>query len=278
MDYDTLVISGGAVKGLLSLGALQSLYERGVLDNITNYVGTSVGSILSLLLSLGYTPMDILPAACDDAITSDFKNVDLGLLVDNFGAFEPHNLYETIIRLILDKCESVPTFEEHFEQTGMELTMCTYNLTEKKVEYLNRHSHPGMTVMNAIKLSCNIPFLFPRLEYQGCFYIDGGVGDDFPVSYADDGVNTIIGLHTPYRDKIRQQKDIHFTDYLYDIIHAPIKELRKLRDKDLSDRVTVIRLFTDKRTMQFDLEKSAKMDMFSDGFRQAEKHALNKVD
>jgi NTE family protein len=278
MEYDTLVISGGAIKGLLSLGALNCLHEEGILSKIKTFVGTSVGSIICLMLVLEYKPMELLVYACDDNITSDFHNVDLFRLIDNFGAFEPHTLYKTIIEHIIDKCDRIPTFEELYEMNQRELTMCTYNLTEKRIEYLNRHTHPGMTVMNAIKLSCNIPFLFPRLEYENSFYVDGGVADDFPINYIDDGAHTVMGIYTPYQDKIRDQADIHFADYLYDIIHAPIKELRRIRDGQLSDRTTVIKLYTDKRTMQFNLKRREKMDMFSQGYKQARKHILNKAD
>ena len=50
--FTRLVLSGGGSKGLAMLGALHYIHENNGLDSINEYWGTSVGSIIILLLSV----------------------------------------------------------------------------------------------------------------------------------------------------------------------------------------------------------------------------------
>ena len=59
---NTLVLSGSAINGLVTLGAIQFLIDQNEinLENINKYIGTSSGSMISLLLSIGYTHLKYL--------------------------------------------------------------------------------------------------------------------------------------------------------------------------------------------------------------------------
>ena len=69
----TLVLSGGGLKGIAILGLLQKLYKTGKLNNFDKFIGTSVGSIISLLLSIGYTPLEIYEMY--NKINYDFSSI-----------------------------------------------------------------------------------------------------------------------------------------------------------------------------------------------------------
>src|SRR3990170_8230654 len=64
IHYNTLVLSGGSIKGCCLLGALQYFYDKGQLSNITKYVGTSIGAIICYLLAIGYTPLELIVYTC----------------------------------------------------------------------------------------------------------------------------------------------------------------------------------------------------------------------
>src|SRR3989304_6623420 len=51
---NTIILSGGGIGGLAHIGALQYLSTVIDLNNITTYVGTSVGGIICTLLCIGY--------------------------------------------------------------------------------------------------------------------------------------------------------------------------------------------------------------------------------
>ena len=60
----SLVLPSGGVKGVYLLGTLQYLYEQCGLEHIQSYYGTSIGSIISGLLIIGFTPLEILVYIC----------------------------------------------------------------------------------------------------------------------------------------------------------------------------------------------------------------------
>src|SRR5690348_897778 len=59
-QYTGLCLSSGGIRGLIQLGALHEFWNRGYLTNLQYYAGSSVGSVISLLLAIGYEPIYIL--------------------------------------------------------------------------------------------------------------------------------------------------------------------------------------------------------------------------
>ena len=59
-----LVLPSGGVKGVYLIGAIEYLYENCGINHIESYYGTSVGSIISGLLIIGFTPLEILVYIC----------------------------------------------------------------------------------------------------------------------------------------------------------------------------------------------------------------------
>ena len=68
VEYDTLVVSGGSSKVLLTIGSLQYCYDNFLLKNIKTYIGTSSGAMLCYLLIIGYSPIDIIIYACTNQL------------------------------------------------------------------------------------------------------------------------------------------------------------------------------------------------------------------
>ena len=72
---DTLVFSGGGIKGIGFVGCLNCLIEKGLYEqkNIKKLIGTSAGSIIATFLAVGYTIKEINELA---------KEINFGLLRD----------------------------------------------------------------------------------------------------------------------------------------------------------------------------------------------------
>ena len=49
-----LVFSGGGIRGLAFVGCLRALEELDILNQVECYIGTSIGSIVSLLVCIDY--------------------------------------------------------------------------------------------------------------------------------------------------------------------------------------------------------------------------------
>ena len=61
MIYDTLCLSSGGIYGIAYIGALDYLIEEKIinLNNIKNYVGTSVGALSLFFIIVGYSVKDV---------------------------------------------------------------------------------------------------------------------------------------------------------------------------------------------------------------------------
>ena len=57
--FHNLVFEGGGVKGVVYVGALAILEEKGILPQITRVGGTSAGAINAMLLGVSTTAFDL---------------------------------------------------------------------------------------------------------------------------------------------------------------------------------------------------------------------------
>ena len=85
-NFNSLVLSGGGSKGFAMLGALQYLYDKGYMENIKNFIGTSIGGIISYLLIIGMTPVEIIVYLSTHKITDRLKHFNLVAMIDRKGA------------------------------------------------------------------------------------------------------------------------------------------------------------------------------------------------
>ena len=96
-----LILSGGGIRGILHLGAIKTLEEKNILKNIKNYGGASAGSMIVLLLCIGYTYNDIMII---------FLKINLDKFYDITDIFEFLNIYglinlgplEKLLRVLLE--------------------------------------------------------------------------------------------------------------------------------------------------------------------------------
>lgn len=205
--YTSLVLCGNSTNALITLGALQYLYENGIISNVKKYYATSSGTIISILLIIGYTPLEIINMICFKKIFPNigffnFSNVFNGgslldfIPIENFLKF-----------LIVDKIGYVPTMNDISTTFGCVFYLTTYNISDGLKEYINTENYPHLSVVDAIKMSCSFPLIFEPFSYQDKLYIDGGFVDNFPVGCTDSkdkclGIFTKNPLSKLPRDKI----------------------------------------------------------------------------
>ena len=104
----TLVLSGGGINGIVHLGALKYLDEINILQNITTFIGTSIGAIISGLFVIGYT-IDELFEFTQNINFGDIFHINPINILDNLGfnngekftfiltkMFQTKNISETI--------------------------------------------------------------------------------------------------------------------------------------------------------------------------------------
>ena len=192
-EYTALVLSGGASKGIIQLGFLHNLLIQQIVDfeKINVYVGTSVGSIINFLLSIGYNPVEILTFIFSEHFElKSATNINFLNIISNFGIYSNEPIFEYISKITEEKIGFIPTLKELYDVFGKEIVCVVHNLScnpyenEKETIYMNYKSHPNLSCIEAIKMSSNIPFVFEKYIYDKNYYVDGGLSDNYPVEYA----------------------------------------------------------------------------------------------
>ena len=189
--YDTIIISGGASKGIAALGALQALIDRKMIGNVKKYIGTSVGAIISYLLCIGYSPIELIISLRNSTIFDELNVFNITNIIIGEGVTKWSIINSFIEKLTLEKTGYFLTLKDVYEKFKKELICCTYNQTLKKKEYISYKNFPNLPCLIALRMSSNLPFIFDRFKYMNNYYIDGGIVDNLPLDLVDKDEKTL---------------------------------------------------------------------------------------
>lgn len=228
---EVLVLGPGGMKGFLELGALLYLEKIGLLDDVTTYVGCSVGSVICLLKVCGYSAEEILKEAITVSVF-DFVNISVKNIGRTMGLVDTAKIRAKIELMVKKKYGIVPTLEQLYKVTGKILTVVTCNMSKVAPEYINRDNRPNMSCVEAVMLSSNIPLLFQQATFGGSIYADGALSNPYPIDVYDDGKTDILGIYITSLGAIGDDS----TSYLWKIAQCSINEIAtRIRDA-CSDR------------------------------------------
>lgn len=183
--YKTLVLSGNSTNAVVSLGALHYIYEIDCLRDIQTYVAVSSGTIISVLLSIGYTPIEIISYICFEQAYKSMPSFNLlNTLLTGHSTISFSPIRNHMEQMIRNQISCVPTLEELFIKTQKTVVFTVYNLSDHKREYISHATNPTLSVIDAIHMSCNFPIIFEPFVFENKLYIDGGLSDNFPIEFA----------------------------------------------------------------------------------------------
>ncbi len=227
--YDGLTLSGGGLKGIYTLGALHHHFENGVIttESVKELSGTSIGAAICLLLVCGYTPYEIFEDL-RESLNSFIKYDALSMLqvTTTFGLCSMDPFINKITEMVLRKSTDgkIPTLKKLHDTTGKKLIVCVVNRTHRIEETYTHESHPGLSCVNAVKLSCSLPVIFPRMKYKDCYIVDGGLLNNVPHRYISDSVNKLLCIAT-IGGESKSTPDENIFTYVFDIINIPINHI-----------------------------------------------------
>ncbi len=162
--FKIVCIGGGSIRGLCELGALHYFYTEELLDYniIHTYIGTSIGAAICLLLSIGYSPMDLFIQASkiDSWIDFDFEVLNFLDIKNTGGILDICNFTKHVEDMIKRKLHFIPTMKQIYDLTGKHLIITTVNVTKRKMEYLDHKNYPNMSCIDALNMSCAMPIIF----------------------------------------------------------------------------------------------------------------------
>ncbi len=194
---DTLCLGGGGIKGISYLGALIYLQEEKYLDfeNINNFVGTSVGSVISFFLNLGFNFYELK----DFVNQFDFKSVTLDIncnrFLSEYGMDKGDKIVMILKTFLKEKLDVDDiTFLELNQKTNKDLKIIATNYTKSKCEIFSHTETPDVSVILAIRMSISIPLVFTPVLFNDCYYVDGGITSNLGLFCCDKDTTLGIGI------------------------------------------------------------------------------------
>lgn len=180
-----LALSGGGVRGVSHLGAIQALTDHGV--QFSHISGTSAGAIAAAFFAAGYAPKEILNMIKEAKL--------LKLLRPSIGS--------TGLLSILNVQHIIRQYIPHnsFKELKTRVTISSVDLGEARLVYFTE----GELDM-ALLASCCLPGLFKPIIINDHMYVDGGILNNFPVEPLVGNCDFIIGSscnHLPAVTEIR---------------------------------------------------------------------------
>lgn len=237
LEFDTLVLSGGGVNGFNILGSLFYLHKMGYLHNIKKYIGTSVGYILIILLIFDYDPLEILTEFIKNKFMKRLKFFNFLQMVNGKGLID-FNIITDIVKQLLRKKNIDPTItlSELYNLKGFLIYGITFNFTKLQEEIICHDTFPNMTILEAIRLTSNIPIVFDKFTYNDNIYFDGFISNNFAINLVSPYDN-VIGIKF---FKIRSiKKDPSFFDILNDIFFWSLEKFQKDKKKYLLHNIII---------------------------------------
>ncbi len=299
-----LVLEGGGVKGIGLVGALSVLEERGYRFNRVG--GTSAGAIVGALLAAGFTAEEL----ADVMRSVDYRKFKDENTLDRIGVFGKamsvvvaqgiyrgeylkrwlHDLLadrkvETFDQLhLFDDGSSLPR-ERQYKLVVMASDISNGELRRLPWDYPAFGKQPNdILVVDAVRASMSIPFFYQPVKLknaagQECWFVDGGMLSNFPVTVFDrtDDMQRrwpTFGIKLSAHADAAQQvaNDVHDT---FSTATAMVATMTGFYDRmhvdDPSVQARTIFVDTMKvRATDFDIDATTQQQLFDSGRRASE--------
>jgi NTE family protein len=283
---NTVVLSGGGIKGISFIGFFKALSEFIDIDKINKFIGCSAGGIFCLSIILGYKIDDISSIMFKYNFDKFIPDIDIDELLLNYGLSDGNELKKFIIQIIEYKTEKNDiTFEELYKLTNKELTLVVTNFTQLKVEYWNHINTPNNSVLDGIMATSRVPLFFKPYKIGDDFYLDGGVINNYPVNIIDnENIESFIGANLCNKKELEEIKELFADNDKYDKI---IKYILNLLFLAFDKNALISKQYMDRTVMlsnkladflDFKIDNNIKNDMIDFSYNITKKFIIDNYD
>jgi predicted acylesterase/phospholipase RssA len=186
-SIEYLVIGGGGPNGLGQLGILEVLHKVKFLNmkNIKKIFSSSCGAILGGCLALGLDITEMVQYMIERPWNKLVK-IDLDSFLSlnqSKGLISSHLIKDAVMPFFKAYDIDVNiTLEEVYKRSGIELNIMTVDIGLFKDVCLNYRSFPDLPLLTAVAMSAAMPPIFSPVEYEGKYYLDGGLLNNYPLN------------------------------------------------------------------------------------------------
>jgi len=266
-----LTIGGGNFKGISYVGALEYLYQNNMIKNIENFYGSSVGTIIGIFYIIGYTPFEIfnilLNLNLQDYWDFNFNNIEYSFSLIS-------DLFFKKIKEVFEKMEnSNITFIEFYNKYNVKLNLFATSLTQRKNVCFNIETYPNANVFRVLQASCSIPLIFPPVNINDEYYIDGCLK-------CIDGISKNIilndeNIHFVIKGDYSTKKISSFIEYISEVINCTLQN-----EENFNTEYTISIKTSEEYQNKYnfnDIKFNDKIKLFYQGLSQAKFALCDKV-
>lgn len=279
---ENLVFKGGGVLGMAYAGAIEALEEKSILQCIERAAGTSAGSVVALMVSLGYNAQEIKQVVHDTDF-KDFEDHKNPLrIATHYGLYKGAFLLSWIEDIVSKKTNSKDiTYAEMKTQGYKELKVFSTDLNDQTIKEFSFEKTPNVKVAESVRASMSIPLFFaawqfPDSQPNNNIYVDGGVLYNYPINAFD--LSTTLGffLHDKHEKGNSDLKFNHIIKYIETLFQTLLKaqEIDFERSTEEMEISVMIDDFGISAT-NFSLTDAQKTQLFDSG-KQATLDYINK--
>lgn len=171
-----LIIGSGAMMIYMFIGAIQCLYEKGMLEDVKEISCASCGSLIGFFFVLFFGDIEKIIKTSVSQSLEEFAKPDVKTFIKNFGFLDTSK----IEKLITDIIENDITFKQLYELNPIKLHISTYEVTTCRTIYMSVDTTPDMKVSHAIRMSISVPFIFTPCIENGQVFTDGSTVEPSP--------------------------------------------------------------------------------------------------
>ena len=186
-EYETIIMAADGVLGCSHLGAILYMYDVSphFYRHVKTYIGASIGSVWSLLLSMNPC-VDVFLNLAYNFLMKELPNcidtLKCKRVPHKWGLVDSKYPYLPSYLMHVFGCKN-PTFKMPHLKFGTTLVISGYNISTFQITYFDHISYPDMHILDAIKISTAIPLFFEPINFEGSLYIDPIICERVPVNY-----------------------------------------------------------------------------------------------
>jgi len=195
-----VVIGSGSVKSAAAIGLYKALVREKI--EVEMVVGCSGGAIYAALIALGHSPevsQELSMRLWTRQVTAKHNTRSLWqILLPNLFGFD--EMFGTV-----DDTLVMERFRAAFGEARIEEAKIPLYLTATDFEHGEQVVMTKGKVVDAVRASIAIPYIFKAHRFDGRLLVDGYLSDPMPVGVAiKEGANVILamGFESPFQGKL----------------------------------------------------------------------------
>lgn len=273
MDIDTLILSGGSIKGISFMGSIKYLIENKYissdLKNIKKIICVSASFLFILMFILFEYNYDFIE---NEIYNYDFTNIlninDISLksLVDNYGLINYSKIHLHVKKLLKKKYNvDKMSMLKLYNISNIHIIVKVVNLSEQKIEYIDHINNPKINILKLLQMTTAIPILMKPIKYKNNLYLDGGLCGNCPNEINDSENYLCLDIKSNKKYKINNILDylsIGWKMYDPDIL------TRKKTNRDIYLDLSELPI----NLTNFDIDSDMKKNLIDMGYKRTKEH------